>query len=139
MEYIELKQIGLDFYSTGVQKKICDLIASTYKPKVSYQEAERNKNFKSNHSSLKASLAGYSSTYTAKVPTKWEYKTTDLKAFFTKNQTIPFRKKPVEIESNLYILKIEAIEKAKASEEKAEKERFDCCRFHTQDIATQKK
>lgn len=107
--YIELEDIGLSYYSTGIEKKIHDLISSSYKPKITYAQEERKKQFRTNSTSLRAYWAGYGDTYTVKIPIKWEYKTSDLIKFFKNNNTVPFRRKEVEFDSQSYIQKIKDI------------------------------
>lgn len=107
--YIELKKIGLDYYSTGIEKKIHDLISSNYKPKITYAKQERKKRYGDQWCRLKAYWAGYSDTYTVKIPIKWEYKSSDLIKFFKNNNTVLFRRKEVEFDSQSYIQKIKDI------------------------------
>ncbi|MDD5052511.1 MAG: hypothetical protein PHO27_07265 [Sulfuricurvum sp.] len=109
--YIELEDIGLGYYSTGIEKKIHELISSSYKPKITYGKEERKKQFRTNSASLRAYWAGYGNTYTVKIPIKWEYKTSDLMKFFKNNSTVIFRRKEVEFDNQSYIQKIKDITK----------------------------
>lgn len=111
--YIELKEIGLSYHNTGIEKKIHDLISSSYKPKITYAQEERKKQFRTNSTSLRAYWAGYGDTYTVKIPIKWEYKTSDLIKFFKNNNTVLFRRKEVEFDNQSYIQKIKNITKDK--------------------------
>ena len=109
--YIELEDIGLSYYSTGIEKKIHDLISSNYKPKITYEKEERKKRYSTNWASLRAYWARYSDTYTVKIPIKWEYKSSDLIKFFKNHNTVVFRRKEVEFDSQSYIQKIKNITK----------------------------
>lgn len=109
--YIELREIGLDYYSTGIEKKIHDLASSIINPKITYMKEERKKRFACNWSRLKSYWAGYGDTYTVKIPIKWVYKTSDLIKFFKNHNTVQFRGKEVEFDSQSYIQKIKNITK----------------------------
>lgn len=105
-QYIELSKIGLDYHFTGIEKKIHDLIASSCKVKITYEEVKKEKKYKNGHNKMKAFFAGHSDTYTAKIPIRWEYKTSDLIEFFENHSTVIFRRKEVEFDSQAYIQKI---------------------------------
>lgn len=101
---IDLREIGLGYFNRGIEKKIHTLICENLHCRITYTTIQQQKKFKDHYSSLRAHHAGYGNTYDIKVVDKRLFNINSLIKFFKTHNTVLYRRKEREIDSEKYIL-----------------------------------
>ncbi|MDP2077820.1 MAG: hypothetical protein Q8J85_07200 [Sulfuricurvum sp.] len=98
---IELTELDLNYYSTGIEKKIHQSIRDNMKEHITYKNFTYNQMLEHPEYEYRSEYNPKNQTY--KVAVKWEYNLNNLIRFFKTNNTVMYKRKFHEFDNQKYL------------------------------------